>query len=82
MRKMKVEKFVEYFGIQDSYISYINDDNKPIYITHEIERNIIKPALQGINKYTRYNAKLVKFKLDRQSRNKITHFRIDIELKK
>jgi hypothetical protein len=80
-RKMKIEKFLEYFGIQDKYISYINENNKPVYLTYEIERKIIIPALNGINKYTRYNAKLVKFKLDRYSRNKVTHFRIDTELK-
>lgn len=87
-RKISVDKFLEYFNIIDKY-TYIYkskknncEDNIVKYDLAGIERRIINPSLKAITKHTKYNAKLVKLKADNQDRKRITHFRIDIELKK
>lgn len=67
--KIPIEKFVKYFNIKDGYK------------TNDIETKIIKPALNIITKNTKYNTNFVKIKSDNQDKKRISHYRIDVELK-
>lgn len=72
MRKMKTEKFKNYFGINNNYNAY------------DMYSKLFLPAIKAINKNEMfdYDISFHKLKLDTQDGKKISHYRIDVERKK
>lgn len=69
-RKIRVKDLRRYFEVPDTYT--IGD----------IDRRVLKPVKKAINKHTKFNiTDIKKFKLDPQNKNRVTHYRIDVEYK-
>lgn len=64
-RKIKVENFKKYMGINEDY--RINN----------IDNRVLKPAIKGLNKIG-ININVIKLKLDSYNKNIVSHYRIDI----
>jgi hypothetical protein len=70
-RKIRIMDLRRYFEVPKTYT--IGD----------IDRRVLKPIKNAINQHTKFNiTNIKKFKLDPQNKNRVTHYRIDIEYKK